>query len=121
MTVWPAILVLGTTVAIGLYMFWLHLTGARNDRMLIGFHLLLGFAGLEVTVILLRGHFTGGVAAPGSPGRYAAVLFAAAMLSGLLVPLLAPRWRSGVTPMLWGHAVAGLAGFAALMAWGAGW
>jgi hypothetical protein len=120
MAIWPAIGVLGTTVAIGLYMGWRHLKGRRNDRVLIGFHLLLGVAGLEVTAILVRGHFTGGVAPPGSPGRYAAVLFAVAMFSGLIVPLLAPRWPRGITPMLWGHAAIGLAGFIALLAWGIG-
>lgn len=121
MTVWPAIGVFGTTVSIGLYMGWLHLKGVRNNRMLIGFHLLLGVAGLEVTAILLRGAFGGVVAPPGSAARFAVMLFAVSMFSGLIVPLLAPRWPRGITPMLWGHAAIGMAGFAALLAWAAGW
>ena len=47
MVVAPALAVIGSTVAIGLYMGWRYLRGERNNRILVGFHLVLGVIGLE--------------------------------------------------------------------------
>ena len=55
MVVAPALAVIGSTVAIGLYMGWRYLRGERNNRVLVGFHLVLGVIGLEVTAMVIRG------------------------------------------------------------------
>ena len=120
MTVWPAIAVFGTTVGIGIYMGWLYLKGVRNNRLLIGVHLLLGVVGLEVTAILVRHAFDTVDVPGGNWGRAAALVLAGALFSGLMVPLFAPKYPRGVTPMLWGHATIGLAGFLLLLLWVAG-
>lgn len=117
MTIWPAIAVFGTTVCIGMYMGWQYLMGVRNDRILIGVHLVLGVVGLEVVAILIRRAFDGADVSGGNWGRAAALALAAALLSGLLVPLLAPRFPRSITPGLVVHGLIGMAGFALLLAW----
>jgi hypothetical protein len=120
MTVWPAIAVFGTTVCIGIYMGWQYLMGVRNSRVLIGVHLLLGVVGLEVVAILVR-HAFDTVDVPGGDwGRVAALALAAALFSGLMVPLLAPRYPRSITPGLVVHGVIGMVGFALLLAWALG-
>lgn len=120
MTVWPAILVFGTTVCIGIYMGWQYLMGERNNRLLIGVHLLLGVVGLEVVAILVRNAFDSVDVPGGSWGRAAALVLAAALFSGLMVPLLAPRYPRSITPGLVIHAVVGMTGFTLLLAWALG-
>lgn len=120
MTVWPAIAVFGTTVCIGIYMGWQYLMGVRNNRVLIGVHLLLGVIGLEVVAILVRHAFDTVDVPGGGWGRAAALALAAALFSGLMVPLLAPRYPGSVTPGLVVHGVIGMAGFTLLLAWALG-
>jgi hypothetical protein len=120
MTVWPAIAVFGTTVCIGIYMGWQYLMGVRNNRVLIGVHLVLGVIGLEVVAILIRQAFDSVDVPGGNWGRSAAVVLAVALLSGLTVPLLAPRYPRSITPGLVVHGVVGMVGFALLLAWAIG-
>lgn len=117
MTVWPAIAVFGTTVCIGIYMGWQYLMGVRNSRLLIAAHLVLGVVGLEVVATLIRNAFDAVDAPSGNMGRTAAVVLAVALLTGLLVPLLGPRYPRGITPGLVVHALVGTVGFGLLLVW----
>jgi hypothetical protein len=121
MTVWPAIAVFGTTVCIGMYMGWQYLMGVRNNRVLIGVHLVLGVVGLEVVATLIRHAFDAVDAPSGNMGRTAAIVLAVALLSGLTVPLLAPRYPRSITPGLVFHALVGTIGFGLLLVWAMRW
>ncbi len=116
MVVAPALAVIGTTVAIGLYMGWCYLKGRRNNRVLIGVHLVLGVIGLEVTAMLLRGA-PSGARAMGEFGPAAAVLTAATLFSGLLVPLIAQPKPRLTSPALAVHAAIGAVAFALYLIW----
>ncbi len=117
MVVAPGLAVIGSTVAIGLYMGWRFLMGERNNRVLIGFHLILGVIGLEVTAQLIRGA-PSGARALGSLGPTVAIATAATLFTGLLIPLIAqprPKWA---TPALIVHALVGAVAFALYLIWG---
>ena len=117
MVVAPGLAVIGSTVAIGLYMGWRFLMGERNNRVLIGFHLVLGVIGLEVTALLIKSA-PGGARALGSLGPTVALLTTATLFTGLLVPLVAqprPKWA---TPALVVHARVGAVAFALYLIWG---
>ncbi len=85
--------------------------------MLIGFHLVLGVIGLEVTALLIKGA-PSGARALGSLGPTTAILTAATLFTGLLIPLIAqprPKWA---TPALVVHALVGAVAFALYLIWG---
>ena len=113
----PAILVFGTTVAIGLYMGLQYLKGQRNNRMLVGAHVLIGLAGLEVFALLLRGAPDGTHLADSRTGPAAALLLAAALFSGFVVPLIAPAKPGATGLTLAVHASLGLVAFGVLLLW----
>lgn len=117
MVVLPAVVVFGTTVAIGLYMGLRYLRGIRNKPALVAVHLLLGVAGLEVLALLLRGAPDGQVAPSGMLGPFAALTMAGALLTGLLVPIIAKPRPEVIGLALAAHAAVGMAGFLALMLW----
>jgi hypothetical protein len=117
MPTWPAILVFGTTVAIGLYMGLQYLRGVRNNRMLVGVHVLIGVAGLEVFALLLRGAPDGSHLATSSTGPAAALFLAAALFTGFIVPLIAAPRPAAIGPALAVHASMGLVAFGVLLLW----
>ncbi|WP_207790564.1 hypothetical protein [Polymorphobacter fuscus] len=117
MPTWPALVVFGATVAIGLYMGLQYLRGVRNNRMLVGVHVLIGVAGLEVFALLLRGAPDGTHLAESRMGPASALLLAAALFTGFLVPLIAAPKPAATGPALAVHAVAGTIGFGALLLW----
>ena len=117
MPTWPAILVFGTTVAIGLYMGLQYLRGVRSNRMLVGVHVLIGVAGLEVFALLLRGAPDGTHLAESRTGPAAALLLAAALFTGFVVPLIAPAKPAAIGPTLAVHATFGLVAFGVLLLW----
>jgi hypothetical protein len=117
MPTWPAIAVFGTTVAIGLYMGLQYLKGVRNNRMLVGVHVLIGVAGLEVFALLLRGAPDGTHMAESNMGPAAALFLAAALFTGFVVPLIAPAKPGAVGPTLAVHASFGLVAFGVLLLW----
>lgn len=112
----PAALLLTAAVTLGLYLGWLYLRRQRRPA-LIGLHLLLGAASLQVTMMMLRG-MPNGEAAPATRfGIAAAGCLAAAMFSGLLTPLLFRGARKAANAAVAAHAGAGLAGFALFLCW----
>ncbi len=117
MPTWPALVVFGTTVAIGLYMGLQYLRGVRNNRMLIGVHVIIGIIGLEVFALLLRGAPDGTHLAESRLGPASALLLAAALFSGFMVPLIAAPRPAATGATLAVHAVVGTAAFGALLLW----
>jgi hypothetical protein len=117
MTLWPVVLIYGTTALIGAYLGFQYLMGVRNRPTLIGIHLLLGAMGMEVVLMLLRGAPDGTAAAPGGLGTTVALLFGGSLLTGLMVPLLARPMPRIVGPGLALHASVATAGIAAMAWW----
>ncbi|MFZ4111488.1 MAG: hypothetical protein ACOYKQ_13585 [Polymorphobacter sp.] len=112
----PALAVIASTVVIGIYMGWRYLRGERNNRVLVGFHLVLGVIGLEVTAMVIRGA-PSGERALGALGPLAAVLTAVTLLSGLLVPLIAQPRPKLAGPALAAHAAVGAVAFVLYLVW----
>ncbi len=104
MTTYPAILLVMTAASLGGYLFWNFLTGKHNKPTLIGVHLLVGMATLEITMMLVRG------APDGTQAQYSTytnTLFLAlglAMLTGLLAPVVGRQSRIGGRALLYSHA-----------------
>jgi hypothetical protein len=117
MPTWPAIVVFGSTVAIGLYMGLQYLKGVRNNRMLVGVHVLIGIAGLEVFALLLRGAPDGTHLAESRLGPASALLLAAALFTGFMVPLIAAPKPGATGAALAVHAAMGTVAFGALLLW----
>jgi hypothetical protein len=117
MTLWPVVLIYGTTTLIGAYLGFQYLVGVRNRPTLIGVHLLLGAMGLEIVAMLLRGAPNGTSAAPGGMGPTVGLLFGGALLTGLIVPLIARPLPRAIGPGLALHASVATAGIGALAWW----
>lgn len=113
----PAVLIITTGVAIGVYLGLLYLRGVRPRKIVLGAHILLGMGGLEQLAILMRGAPSGAALNVGSFGTGAAALFALALLSGFTAPLLGQRSRRNGEFMLATHALTGAAGFVLLLVW----
>jgi hypothetical protein len=120
MTIAPALAVLGAAVLLGGWLGTRYLMGERNNRILVGLHLILGIAGLEVLMLLLKGAPDGRAAVTGSTGMIAALILAVAMFTGLLVPILAPSRPRTIGPMIAVHAVVAAVGFGLLLLWALG-
>jgi len=115
----PPLLFLSLAAALGGYLGWLYLRRTRKP-VVIGLHLLLGAAGLETMVMLLRGLPNGEASPAGAYGGVAAGLLAAAMFTGLIAPMLCRGSRRTANLVVASHAGVGLAGFALFVVWVAG-
>lgn len=113
----PVVLLLCGTVGIGTCLGILYLKRSRLPPVLIGLHFLLGAAALEVFAMLLRGAPDGTILSPSGMVRLAAGCVAAAMISGLFVPLIGGVSRRTVNVALLAHVTIGAAGFLLLLAW----
>ncbi len=114
----PVIFLLSASVALGLWMGWQFLRRRHSNPIHIGFHLILGVAGLEAVVMLMRGALTGTAAAASPFGKTAALVLALAVISGFATSVVARRWSrttGGIT--LATHAVLGTVGFVMFLAW----
>lgn len=118
MPVAPAFVLLAASVALGLYLGWRYLRRVPNRPVHIGVHLLLGVAGLEAMVLLLRGAPDGTRLAAGSMGNAAALCLLLALMAGLATPLVAKRRARKVgTAAIAAHAGLAAAGFGLFLAW----
>ncbi len=117
MTIAPIIVIISTTVAIGGYMGFQYLMGVRNRPMLIAIHLLLGAGGLEVMAMLLRGAPDGSHIMRHDLGEIAAIFMVGALMTGLIVPLLAQPAPRRIGPLLLVHAGVALIAYGALVYW----
>jgi hypothetical protein len=113
----PALLLITVAVTIGVYLGLLYLRGVRPVKIVLGAHILLGMGGLEQLAILIRGTPSGANLNVGSFGTAAAGLFALALLSGFIAPLLGQRSRRKGEFMLATHALTGAAGFVLFLIW----
>lgn len=117
----PPVILLGSSVALGLYLGYQHLQHRRNRPALIAFHILLGLGALETIAMLLRGAPNGAVMPGAALGKAAALLLIIAIIVGLLTPMLArDRPRPFATASLTLHASLAAAGFVLLCVWVAG-
>ncbi len=114
----PLLLLLSASMGLGLWMGWQFLRRLGSNPIHIGFHLILGVAGLEMVVMLLRGAPDGSVAAAGALGKSTALVLATAVITGFATSVLARRWsRQGSAWVLAIHALLGSAGFVLFLAW----
>lgn len=120
MTIAPVVLLLGIGVAIGAVMGYRYLRGERNSQTLAAVHLLFGAGGLELLVMLLRGAPNGQAAAGQSTGSTAALLIAAALLTGLFVPIIAKSRPGIIGGSIAVHASVATIGFGMLLLWALG-
>lgn len=112
------LLLLGSSVALGLFLGWRYLRQVRNKPVHSAVHLMLGAAGLECMVMLRRGAPDGTVVPVEIVGTAAAFLLALAMLSGLLSPMVGRHWgRRPGTLALIAHATLGGGGFILFLVW----
>ena len=101
---------------LGAYLLLLYTRGVRKP-VLIGFHLLLGFGGLETLVVLLKGTPNSDGIPAGPYGNIAAGFLALAAFSGLLAPIIGRRSNGAANLMVITHVGMGLAGLALCIAW----
>ncbi|HEY5299522.1 MAG TPA: hypothetical protein VIJ55_02495 [Acetobacteraceae bacterium] len=117
MIVFPTLLVISATAALGLVLVLLH--GLRRPRLLRfagPLHGGLGFCGLVLLLVALRGPARGVAYGAGGFGTMAAVLLGCAILAGLLV--LRMRLRSRDPMMAIGlHATLAIFGLILLAAY----
>jgi hypothetical protein len=112
------ILLLSLSMGLGLWLGWKFLCRAGSNPIQIGFHLILGVAGLEAVVMLMHGTPGGALSAAGSLGKLAALLLALAVISGFATSVLARRWsRKGAGTVLASHALLGALGWVVFLAW----
>ena len=112
----PVVMLLCATVGIGACLGVLYLKRRPLPVALIGLHFLLGAAALEVFAMLLRGAPDGTLLSATGMVKAAAGCIAAAMISGLLVPLIGGS-RRVTNVALAAHVGAGAAGTLLLLAW----
>jgi hypothetical protein len=114
----PVVLLLGASMVLGLWMAWQFLRRCASNPIHIGFHLILGVAGMEMVVMLLRGAPDGSVAAAGGLGKSAAMVLAIAVITGFATSVMARRWsRQASGLVLLSHAVVGTVGFVMFLVW----
>ena len=108
-----------TNVAIGLWLGWGFLKRRPRSRTLVGVHLIIGLSMLEVLAVLLKRATDSGDALARPLSQIASGLLAAALLTGLVAPLLAQSRPGTKTPALAVHAAVALSAFAAVIVWAA--
>jgi hypothetical protein len=117
MIVLPALLLMAVAVVLGVYLGLLYLRRTRPKKIFLGAHILLGMGGLEQVAILIHGAPSGVILKAGAYGTLALGMFALAMFSGFVAPLLGQKSRRNGEFMLATHALVGAAGFVFLLVW----
>ena len=112
------LILLGGTVALGLWLGWRYLRRVPNKPVHTAVHLLMGVAGLELLVMLRRGAPDGTLLTFETLGNASAILLLTAVMSGLLSPIIGRHWgRRPATVALVAHAALGGSGFLLFVAW----
>jgi hypothetical protein len=115
MAVWLPIIIYGTTVALGLVLGWYFLSARRPPKAVQAIHLLTGFGGLEVVMLVTR--VSRGDAALSANATIALVLLGLAVVSGLFAGIMAKPRPDVLGPALAAHALAGGTAFLVLANW----
>ncbi len=114
----PAVVLLSASVTLGLFLGLQFLRPLRSKQVLIAVHLMLGGAGLEGMVMLLRGTPDGTFLPAGVLANAAALLLAMAMITGLATPMIAKRSPRKIGSIaLATHAGVAAWGFVLFLAW----
>ena len=113
----PSLLLVTGAVLLGIYLGIFYLRGVRPKRILLGAHILMGIGAVEQLALLIHGAPSGAIATK-SLIKAATGLFALAIFSGFIAPLLAQSTRrQNGEIMLAAHAGLGIAGFVLYLAW----
>lgn len=115
MLVWLPIAIYGTTVALGLVLGWYFLSEKRPHQGLQLLHLLTGFGGLEV-VMLVTSRYRANQELQ-DIAFIALILLGFAAFTGLVAAILAKPRTAALGPMLAAHAFIGGSAFLALLTW----
>lgn len=116
MKMYATIMLVLVASTIGGYLFWKFLRKEPRNPVLTGVHLLVGLACVETTAMLIHGTPDGTRAQYTSTTSVMMIALGAAILTGLLSPLIAKQSRQGGTALLYGHV--GLASLGlGMMAW----
>ena len=115
MQVWLPIIIYGTTVALGLVLGWHFLYGKRPPKAVQAIHLLTGFGGLEVVMLVTSR--SRGDADLADTARIALVLLGLAVVSGLFAGIMAKPRPDVLGPTLSLHALLGGGAFLVLLSW----
>jgi hypothetical protein len=115
MAVWLPIMIYGTTVAMGLVLGWYFLSSKRPPKAVQAIHLLTGFGGLEVVMLVTR--MSHGNEALSDNATIALVLLGFAVVSGLFAGIMARPRPDVIGPALAAHAFVGGSAFLVLANW----
>ncbi len=115
MQTWLPIIIYGTTVAIGLVLGWHFLMGRRPHQGWQMLHLVTGFGGLEVVMLVTRA--TRGDPVLAENAKYAIILLGGAVVTGLFAGILGQSKQGNLGPVLLAHAMIGGAAFLLLLNW----
>jgi hypothetical protein len=113
------IAMVGTNVAIGLWLGWGFLKRQPRSRMLVGVHLIIGLSMLEALAVMLKQATDSGDPAARPLALTASGLLAAALLTGLAGPLIGQSKPGTRTPILASHAAVALSAFGVVLLWAA--
>mgnify|MGYP000920530009 CR=1 FL=1 len=110
------LLLLGAATGLGLFLGWRQWHRQRNNPVHGAVHFIVGMAGLECMLLLMRS----GSPATGADrlAQPAALLLGLALLAGFAAPVAARQW--GQRPgrlLLWLHALLALTGVVLALAW----
>jgi len=115
MITWLPIMIYGTTVALGLVLGWYFLSDKRPHQGLQMLHLLTGFGGLEV-VMLVTSRYRANQELK-DIAFIALILLGAAAFTGLVAAILAKPRNDALGTVLAAHALIGGSAFLALLTW----
>ena len=113
--VWLPVIIYGTTVALGLVLGWYFLSSKRPPKAVQAIHLLTGFGGLEVVMLVTR--ISRGNEALSDNAAIALVLLGLAVVTGLFAGIMAKPRPDVLGPALAAHAFVGGSAFLVLANW----
>jgi len=113
----PVLLLFGAAALLGAILGLEYLRRVRSRPVMIGMHFLLGAAGVEVLVFLMRGAPDGTVTQFGTLGNTAAAFLVFALFVGVLAPMIGRRSRATMNVALFTHVGAAGLGLILLVAW----
>lgn len=107
----PPVALVSVTAALGAYMGMRYLRGFRNPPLLIGTHLLLGLGAVE-TLLYAQHVDSAALPQPGSRGITVLFVLAAALMIGLLTPIVFRKSARAGNVALAAHAATASVGVA---------